>query len=265
MRIIDKNRRLTDKLNYLIEYYIDGGVEELALKTFGYERQNAVSNLCSNRPKTSTIRKIHMESIQAYHKIPMAIWKNTIPFDKTILDNMIAEYRLKLKQKKQLENTSGQMINNPIFQKNEKLFNKLKGVWYAYLYPSNPKSASETEGVWIVETTIYDDYTVKDYWDNAGYLKLGKNESLIIKESYDNNDLTVIRFPNRQVPSQHFRFTIVSNQNNTTTEMVNFGFYSRKRYTPKEAKEILGDMNKVQLKLDLDFNDRINRQGIVPD
>jgi hypothetical protein len=46
--------------------------------------------------------------------------------------------------------------------------------------------------------------------------------------------------------------------------MVNFGFYSRKKYSPKEAKAILGDINKAQLKLDLEFNNRINRQGIVP-
>ena len=82
--------------------------------------------------------------------------------------------------------------------------------------------------------------------------------------AYDNDDLTVIRFPNRQVPSQNFRFVIISNQNNTTHEMVNLGFYSRKKHTPQEAKRILGDINKSQLKLDLDFNDRINIEGVVP-
>jgi len=93
---------------------------------------------------------------------------------------------------------------------------------------------------------------------------LGKNESLIIKESYDNNDLTIIRFPNRQIPSQHFRFVIVSNQNNTEHEMVNFGFYSRIKYSAKEAKNILGERRNIQLKLDLSFNNRINDQSIVP-
>jgi hypothetical protein len=46
--------------------------------------------------------------------------------------------------------------------------------------------------------------------------------------------------------------------------MVNFGFYSRIKYSAKEAKEILGDINNLQLKLDLSFNDRINLKGIVP-
>jgi len=277
MRNPRKDKLLTDKLNYIIEEYIGGGAEELALKTFGYERQNTVSNLCSNRSKSTIIRKIHMESIEAYHQIPLALWSHDIPFETDLLDSMIDEYRLELKREVEEKKAYLEYKNklksgalnfqekDTIFSENEKLFQKLRGVWYAYLYPSNPKSASETEGVWIVETTIYDDYSVVDYWDNRGYLKLGKHESLIIKESYDNDDLTVIRFPNRQIPSEHFRFVIISNQNNTTHEMVNFGFYSRIKYSPKEAKRILGDMEKVQLKLDLDFNARINKQGVVPD
>ena len=276
MRNQKKDNILTDKLNYIIDEYIGGGREELAIKTFGYERQSTVSNLCSYSIKSSTIRKIHMESIQTHYQIPLDIWEESTPYDKKIINNLIEKYRLYLKKEEvsrrnylelQRKLEEGSLIfseKDTIFENNKKLFEKLKGVWYAYLYPSNPLSASETDGIWIVETTIYDDYSVVDWWGNSGYLKLGKNESLIIKESYDNNDLTVIRFSNRQVPSQNFRFVIISNQNNTTREMVNFGFYSRKKYSPEEAKKILGDMNKVQLKLNLDFNDRINIQGVVP-
>ena len=43
-----------------------------------------------------------------------------------------------------------------------------------------------------------------------------------------------------------------------------FGFYSRKKYSPKEAKEILGDRGKVQLKLDFDFEKRLREKGVVP-
>jgi hypothetical protein len=46
--------------------------------------------------------------------------------------------------------------------------------------------------------------------------------------------------------------------------MVNFGFFSRKQYTPDEAKEILGDMESKQLKLDLEFNERLIERAIVP-
>jgi hypothetical protein len=154
-------------------------------------------------------------------------------------------------------------FSEQVFPKNEKLFNKLKGTWYGYVYPSNPASAEH--GIWEVKTIIGDDYSVIDEpWGNSGYLKLGKNESLIIKESYDHDDLTIIRFSNRQVPSGHFRFVIISNQNHTLNEIINFGFFSRKQYDLDEAKEILGDIETKQLKLDLDFNERLIKRTIVP-
>jgi len=251
------NELTREKLVYIIDTHIEGGKKTLATKTFGYDKENVVSNFCSKTVK-SHLKKIHKESIERHHHIPMIIWDKDFPFNTELIDQEIKEYQASLNQGSLTLETK-----DTIFQKNPKLFEKLKGVWYAYIYPSNPASAVETEGIWIVPTEIYDDYTVVDHWNNKGYLKLGKQESLIIKESYENNDLTVIRFQNRQVPFEHFRFTIVSNQNYTTHEMVNFGFYSRKKYTPKEAKRILGDMNKVQMKLDFGFEERIRMQGVV--
>ncbi|CAA6806141.1 MAG: Unknown protein, partial [uncultured Sulfurovum sp.] len=220
---------------------------------------NSVSSLCSYDKKSTSLKKIHIESIERHHRIPISIWESSLPFNKEKINQLIAEHRA--------FSTNGTLSfedEDSIFQKNQKLFNQLKGIWYAYLYPSNPTSAKETEGIWIVKTTINDDYSVVDYWGNAGYLKIGKNQSLIIKEPYENNDLTVIRFSNRHVSFEHFRFTIVSNQNGTIDEMVNFGFYSRKKYSAKEAKEILGDRHKTQLKLDLEFEKRLKERGTVP-
>ena len=251
-----KNDLLTKKLNHIIDEYIDGGKKTLAINTFGYERENTVTNLCSNSSK-STIKKIHMESIERHHQIPMSIWNHQLALKK--IDNIIKIYRISLKEK---------MISfdeqDSIFEDNQKVFNNLKGTWYAYLYPSNPSSAKKTEGIWIVKTNINDDHSVVDYWGNTGYLKIGKNQSLIIKEPYENSDLTVIRFSNRHVSFEHFRFTIVSNQNGTINEMINFGFYSRRKYSPPEAKEILGEINNVQLKLDSGFNERLTQLGVVP-
>lgn len=250
-----RNDLLTKKLNHIIEEYIEGGKKALALNTFGYERENTVTNLCSASSKSS-IKKIHMESIERHHQIPLSIWEHSLALEE--VDKTIEAYRTILKE---------QMISfdskDKIFEDNQKVFNNLKGVWYAYIYPSNPSSAEKTEGIWIVETTINDDYSVVDYWGNSGYLKIGKNQSLIIKEPYENSDLTVIRFSNRHVSFEHFRFTIVSNQNGTTEEMVNFGFYSRKRYSPKEAKEILGERDNVQLKLNLEFSKKLTERGVV--
>lgn len=252
-----ENELLTKKLNYIIDKYIKGGKKELALKTFGYERENTVTNLCSAHSKI-TLKKIHIESIERHHRIPLTVWEHTLPLDKQKIDQQIEAYRASLKQETLFFDEE-----DTIFPNNQQLFNRLKGVWYAYLYPSNPSSAQKTEGIWIVETTIQDDYSVVDWWGNRGYLKIGKNQSLIIKEPYENEDLTVIRFSNRHVSFEHFRFTIVSNQNGTIHEMVNFGFYSRKKYSPQEAKEILGDVDKVQLKLDLDFDARLSKHGVV--
>lgn len=258
MRNEKRDNLLTKKLNYIIKEYIVGGKEELSVKTFGYERQNAVSNLCSYNPKMPTLCKMHMESIERHHQIPLRIWESNFDYDEKQINEAIHLYRTALK---------GGALSFPeedsIFKKNQKLFDKLQGIWYAYLYPSNPKSAEKTEGIWVVKTTIRNDYSVVDWWGNSGYLKLGKHESLIIKESYENDDLTVIRFSNRHVPFEHFRFTIVSNQNNTTHEMVNFGFYSRQKYSPKEAKRILGEMGSVQLKLNLEFERRLKEKSIV--
>jgi len=261
MKYVTQKERLNEltreKLIYIIDTHIEGGKKTLATKTFGYDKENVVTNFCSKNNK-SNLKKIHQESIERHHHIPMTIWDKDFPLETQLIDQEIKKYQESLNQ-----GSINIETKDTIFQKNEKLFNKLKGVWYAYIYPSNPTSAVDTEGIWIVQTEIFDDYTVIDQWNNKGYLKLGKQESLIIKESYENNDLTVIRFQNRQVPFENFRFTIVSNQNFTIHEMVNFGFYSRKKYTPKEAKKILGDINKVQLKLDLEFEERLRMQGIV--
>ena len=253
-----KNKLLTQKLNHIIDEYIEGGKEELSVKTFGYERQNSVTNLCSYGKKSNFLKKIHMESIERHHRIPITIWEDSFPFDKEKINQLIEEYRAFSNN-----GTLSFEKEDSIFKQNQELFKQLKGTWYAYIYPSNPSSAKKTEGIWIVETTIHEDYSVVDYWGNAGYLKIGKNQSLIIKEPYENSDLTVIRFSNRHISFEHFRFTIVSNQNGTTNEMVNFGFYSRKKYSPQEAKAILGEMNKVQLKLDLGFDKRLIQHGVV--
>ncbi|MEA2028467.1 MAG: hypothetical protein U9N49_05780, partial [Campylobacterota bacterium] len=80
-----------------------------------------------------------------------------------------------------------------------------------------------------------------------------------IKVSDKEEDINILRFHNRQARYGNFRFVfmIVSNQNGTTNEMVNFGFFSRHEYTPDEAKKILGDKKRLQLKLNAEFNERV--------
>jgi len=254
MNVSQTDIKIAKRFDMILTQYIKTASEVGTI--FGYKSSTMISNL-RNINHASTLNQLHKDGLEKYFDIPLAIW-NDLDSSKKDVELLILNHRKKKQQLKETEESDS------IFQKNKKLFKKLKGIWYAYLYASNPDSAKDTLGIWIVETTINDDYSVVDYWGNRGYLKLGKRESLIVKESYDNNDLTVIRFPNRQIPSSHFRFVILSNQNNTEYEMVNFGFYSRIKYSAQEAKEILGDKNNLQLKLDLDFNDKINKKGIVP-
>ncbi len=212
------------------------------------------------KERQKELQKKILKKLEETELLPKGIFEKTFQ-EKGELDNFIKKHKENcLKESTSLNNLN--KFSNQVFPTNQKLFNKLKGVWYGYVYPSNPASAEH--GIWEVETTIYDDYSVVDYWGNAGYLKTGKNESLIIKESYDHDDLTIIRFSNRQVPSGIFRFVVVSNQNHTLNEMVNFGFFSRQRYDLEEAKEILGSIESKQLKLDLEFNKRLIERAIVP-
>ena len=157
------NKLLREKFSHIIDHHIEGGKKTLAIDTFGYERENQVSNLCSSNYKP-TIKKMHMESMEKHHHIPLSIWKSSFPFNKTKIDQEVAEHKVS----KRAERISFEEEDS-IFTKNQKLFENLKGVWYAYIYPSNPASAEETDGIWIVETTIHDDYSVVDWWGNAGY------------------------------------------------------------------------------------------------
>ena len=212
------------------------------------------------KQKKQELQKKILKKLEETRLLPKGIFDKTF-YDKGELESFIKKHKENCLQESTTLNDENS-FSNQVFPKNPKLFDKLKGVWYGYVYPSNPTSAEH--GIWEVETTIHDDYSVVDYWGNAGYLKIGKNESLIIKESYDHEDLTIIRFSNRQVPSRLFRFVIVSNQNHTLHEMVNFGFFSRQRCDLEEAKQILGNIESKQLKLDTEFNERLIERAIVP-
>ncbi|HFU76260.1 MAG TPA: hypothetical protein ENK66_08450 [Arcobacter sp.] len=237
-----------EKLDYLLNNYMSA--TDVA-SAFGFKSDAMLTKM---RRGQSNITTLHIDGLEKYFNIPTNI------FDDEVTSEQEINKLIKLHKENKLRPKS---LRSKVFPNDEKLFNKLKGTWYGYVYPSNPASAEH--GIWEVKTIIADDYSVVDEpWGNAGYVMLGKNESLIVKESYDHNDLTVIRFSNRQVPSEIFRFVIVSNQNHTLYEMVNFGFFSRKQYSPEEAKEILGERENKQLKLDLDFNERLIKRTIVP-
>jgi len=243
-------KTLAKRLEHIIVKHIK--VASKITQAFGFKSDTMVSNF-KNDKHPATISRLHMDGLEKYFNIPLDVWEEKELSTKEI-DRLILQY------KTSKQDTSH--INNLLFEENQQIFKKLKGTWYGYMYASNPASA--IEGIWRIETTIYDDYSVVDYWGNHGYLQIGKNQSIILKKPFENEDLTIIRFSNRHISFEHFRFVAISNQNNTLDEMINFGFFSRNKYTEREAKEILGEPEEMQLKLNMEFAQRVNAKAVVP-
>ena len=147
-----------------------------------------------------------------------------------------------------------------LFQENRRLWDNLKGEWNTYLYPSVYKKESD---IHLFKTYFKDDYEVIDYHENRGRLFMGENQSLIVKKTPNEKNFSVIVFQNIEVTYQIIKFAIISIQNGTNKEMMQYGFYSRKEYSQQEAKEILGDIESVQLKLDMGFSQRILDEFVV--
>jgi len=192
-----------------------------------------VSNLQSYYQ--SKTKKYHLYAICGAYNIPMEIFE-----DKSI------------NTKKQIYN----ILKNreDIFHKNPKLLDSIKGLWYLYSYPSSPSLAK----VWETETIIYEDYSVEDIHQNRGKLLIGKNQSIILKESSNSKNITSITFDNNRIVYGKFPFSRVSKSNGLNKEIFNFGFFSRDKVDLKEAVEILGDLKSVQLKIDHNMLERIH-------
>ena len=139
-----------------------------------------------------------------------------------------------------------------VFNENQKLLDHLVGDWYAYLYPH-----STTNKIYDIKTTIKPDGSVIDENGNWGEVFLGTNQSMLIKETDNSKNLVSITFENIQVPYGLFYFSLVSKINHINRAMMTFGFFSRTKIELEMAEKILGEKEKLQLKIDYDFLDRI--------
>ena len=107
---------------------------------------------------------------------------------------------------------------------------------------------NKNQEIKCIKTTFYDDFQVIDQHNNKGVVMTGKVQTVVIKDHPNEEHLSFIIFPNKDVTYQIFRFTIVSVQNGTGSggeEMVNWGFYSREKLTIEEAEKILGEKDKL--------------------
>ena len=99
--------------------------------------------------------------------------------------------------------------------------------------------------------------------NNKGKLLIGKNQSIILKESRNSKNITSITFDNNRVAYGIFPFSRVSKSNSMNKELFNFGIFSREKLELDRAKEILGAVNGVQLQMKQDILERINESILM--
>ena len=197
-----------------------------------------ISKLKNPFETTTRLRTLHLYAFSVAYNIPMEIFENKDIDTSAKIDELLNK----------------QHVEVSIFQHNKELLDKLVGKWYMYSYPSNPRLTD----IWEVETTFYDNYRVIDEHDNQGTLNIGKNQSIIVKESNGSKNLTSITFDNSRIFYNVFLFSRVSKSNGMNKELFNFGICSRKKLDKEKVKEILGEVNGVQLQMNYDVLERIN-------
>ena len=197
-----------------------------------------ISKLKNPYETTTRFRSLHIYAICLAYSIPIEIFENkTIDTADKINEVLKQQHR-----------------EDSIFHYNQEILNKLLGKWYMYSYPSNLRLAD----VWETETTFYDDYRVIDEHENQGTLNIGKNQTIILKESAGSKNITSITFDNARIFYNSFIFSRVSKSNSMNKELFNFGLCSRKKLDKTLVKEILGDINGVQLQMSYDILERVN-------
>ena len=224
-----------EKLTYIIRK-LNLSTKEIAKKL------GVTSSLISSIKSvhTNKLRDIHLYAFAMAYNIPMEIFKNREIDTKEQIDILLLQ-----KESKKRE----------IFQNNSELMENLVGEWYMYSYPSSPQLAE----VWETLTTFYPNKEVIDQHNNKGFLYIGKNQSVIFKESNGTKNITTITFDNPRVYYNIFIFSRVSKSNSVNKEMFNFGICSRNRLDISVAKEILGDINEVQLQMNYAMLDRVGK------
>jgi transcriptional regulator with XRE-family HTH domain len=220
-----------EKLNYVLKK-LNLTTKEIAKKL---EISTGLVSQIQNH-YNGKLRKVHLYAISNAYDIPMDIFEDESINLKSTIDYMLKQASFR------------------IFEQDYKLLEKLIGRWYLYSYPSNQNLAK----IWSTETHIYDDFTVLDAHRNRGRLYIGKKQSIIIKESNNSQNITTTVFDNDRVTYGNFPFSRIAKSNSFNREILSFGFFSRKEIPKDRAKEILGEVEKVQLQMDYSVIDRVS-------
>jgi len=183
------------------------------------------------------LKPMHLYAFTGAFQIPFEIFDKKIKTSIEVIE--ILEEAKKEKIKK-------------LFKQDKELLNNIQGDWYAYFYPSNKFS-----DIHRIKTTINANGTILDENNNWGKLLIGTNQSLIVKEASNSKNLVTIVFDNHKVAYGMFHFSLISKRNHIPREMFNFGFFSRQEIETEKVKEILGEKEKIQLKMLCEFEEGI--------
>jgi len=228
----DKLYNNSEKLKYVVDF--------LGLKTKDIAKKLGVQDSFISKlyhDASAKLKPLHLYAFSSAYNIPLTIFNNR---------SIDSKEKVKAILEQKVDNKS-------IFMNNSELLDELVGEWYLYSYPSNQKQAE----VWETKTTVFADGSVVDEHDNKGMLYVGKNQSIILKESACSKNITSITFDNHQVTYKIFPFSRVSKSNGVNKELFNFGVFSKYKIDLDEIKEIMGEKSTVQLKINYDFLERI--------
>ena len=231
--------RTEDKILYNNEEKLKYVLKKLNLTTKEISKKLEISSGLVSQIQNhynGKLRKIHLYALSNAYSIPIEIFEDENINTKEIIDAMLKQASFK------------------IFIPNYQLLDKLVGKWYLYSYPSN----SNLSEVWTTETHIYDDFTVLDIHKNRGKIYIGRQQSILIKESNNSKNITATVFDNDRVTYGHFPFSRIAKSNSYNREILSFGFFSRRNMSKAEAKNILGEIKKSQLQMDYDMIDRVS-------
>jgi len=275
--------QLAHKLHYIVDTLFYSNTE--LGKKLGYNDGTMIGRYKNDENLQDNFPKVKQKMLEDYFNIPITIWETNAFYDKDKqvvltekINNEIKAYKIKIEDEKKdlhdlqniinkLENENEELkekLNNknpitPTAQQNKKFLPLLEGIWYIYSLAVNEKEFHD--GVVIKVTTIHSDYTIEDTEGGHGYLNIRSKESYIEKATRDIENLVLIRFFNEHITHDILVCSISSTIRQKTNEpLLNYAFMSRKKYSSPEAKRILNNKSELQLKIDLNFLDRIDQE-----
>ncbi|MBN2825690.1 MAG: hypothetical protein JXQ76_10215 [Campylobacterales bacterium] len=232
----EDEKLLSQKLDYILDRYMSAS--DVA-RAFGFKSNSMITAMRqTSNPKV--LSTLHKDGLEKYFNIPLKVWDKEVRVEE--MDSIIQSYQ---------ENQKSIAPLLP-FCNNQELLERLVGEWSAYFYSSQIDPTPHS-----IKHTIYPDGKVEDENGNRGQLFLGTNQSMIIKEATNSKNLVSYTFNNSQVAYATFVFTLSSKSDMVNDEILNFGFLSKKRFANDEVKKILGERDKLQMKIDKAFLERV--------